>query len=257
MRCSGLPSAPLPAPRGAAGPGDGGQARCKGEELGAEPAGAAVQCSTALRIPPVRTVSVLSLRQLGCRLRGSAGTKHPRHPADPIRSASTRRGLRCSSSKAAEDTVRPLLSLSLARELEGAAGSSEMQPHAVQPSPHPCTPLQPSLRLHNPLHPPTTPCTHAQPPAPTNTPVHPRQLAAPPMPAAEQAVRGRCRRAPVPAAVQRTRPSRLLAPQQRGDTIRLVAPCLPRQRSGHRQGLLLPAWPRAVAAGNPGKQEAV
>lgn len=174
------------------------------------------QCSpcTALRILPARTVSVLSLRQPSCWLRGFAATTHPRRPADSIRSASTCQGLRCSSSKAEEDTVRPLLSLSLAQELEGAAGSSKLQLHAVHPSPHPCTALHPSLHSCKTLHTPV----------PTQTPLHPRRLAAPaslaapPVPRAERAAQGRGRGAPLPAAVQRTRPSLPLALEQRGDT---------------------------------------
>lgn len=160
MWCDGLPSAPLPAPRGAAG--------AKGQSTVVRPSAGVrswalsqqeQQCSpcTALCILPARTVSVLSLRQPSCWLRGFAATTHPCRPADSIRSASTCQGLRCSSSKAEEDTVQPLLSLSLARELEGAAGSSKLQLHAVHPSPHPCTHL--CTHAHA--------CTHTDTPAPT------------------------------------------------------------------------------------------
>ena len=165
------------------------------------------QCSPcpALHIPPARTVSVLSLRQPSCWLRGSAGPTHLCRPADPIHSAGTCRGLRCSSSKAEEDTMRPLLSLSLARELEGAAGSSKLQLHAVHPSPHPCTALHPSLRSCTPMlsSAPTPALMHT--PVPTHAPLHPHQLAAPasltapPMPS---------------AAVQSTRPSCVPALEQ-------------------------------------------
>lgn len=164
MWCDGLPSAPLPAPRGAAGAkGQGTVVRPSAGVRSWAPSQREQQCSpcTALRILPARTVSVLSLRQPSCWLRGFAATTHPHRPADSIRSASTCQGLRCSSSKAEEDTVQPLLSLSLARELEGAAGSSKLQLHAVHPSPHPCTPLHPSLHPCTPLYPHRHPCTHA------------------------------------------------------------------------------------------------
>lgn len=92
--------------------------------------------------------------------------------------------------------MRPLLSLSLAWELEGAAGSNKSQLHI--------------MRTPAPMHTPV----------PTHTPLHPHQLAAlaglsaPPMPRAERAAQGRGRRAPLPTAVQRTRPNHVLALEQ-------------------------------------------
>lgn len=150
------PAASPPRSCGGQGPEHSGQAQRRGEELGTEPAGAAVQPLHSA-VHPASEDCVCPVPAPAQLLAQGLCSNHTSLPPRSIHSASTCQGLCCSSSKAEEDTVQPLLSLSLARELEGAAGSSKLQLHAVHPSPHPCTHL--CTHAHA--------CTHTDTPAPT------------------------------------------------------------------------------------------